>query len=209
MTIVSNWIPSPNHRSRRGEDVEAIILHGTAGHGDEISLGRFFRHLSIRSSSHYGVGRKGGVAQYVSESRSAQHAGDGELPNFDNLIEWFDNVNPRSIGIEVCNRLYASSKYGRPRVQARHRNPRSSSTSWEAYPMEQMHSLKALVEEIAGRHPTCKYILAHEDVTNYATAGGSKLDMGPAFLWELFADCGLKRVWFNFEALRFEEAPFA
>lgn len=209
MSYELSWIPSPHHRKRIYE-VQAIILHFSAGHGDERSLGRFFQRSKPIHSSHYGVGRTGGVGQYVSEKRAAQHAGDGVLPadlRRPDQSLWTDTVNQRTIGIEVCNRGFASSKFGRPRVSGRHRNPRSISTSWEAYPEVQMEALVELCQDIIARNPSIKYVLGHEDVTNYRTAGGSKLDPGPAFLWEHLRPTGLQRVCFNFATGQFEHIP--
>lgn len=210
-TLDISWIPSPYHRLRFHK-AEAIVIHFTGGHGDERSLGRFFQTSRRPRSSHYGVGRTGGLAQYVREGRVAFHAGDGMLPTHLGLTRdptrlWTDTVNQRTIGIEVCNRGFASSRPGRARVALRHRNPRSTSTSWEVFPEAQMVALVDLCSNIRAYNPEIKYVLGHEDVTNYVTAGGSKLDPGPAFPWELLAPAGLQRVCFNFKTGQFEHVP--
>lgn len=207
MTIVKHWIPSPHYNGRRGHHVDLLVLHFSAGNGDAVSLGRYFCMQTRRASSHYGVSRDGAVAQYVSEDRAAWHAGDGLFPKrYDlrdalDLDKPIDTVNRRSIGIEICNRGWAPGK--RPRMPAKHRNPRSTSTTWEVYPPEQLAGLAALIREIVQRNPSLKYVTGHEDVTNYVTAGGSKLDPGPLFPWEVTVAEGLTRVMFDFGTERF------
>lgn len=211
MTVVKHWIPSPHHSSRVSHVVDLLVLHFSAGNGDAVSLGRYFQRQTVlgangkvralRSSAHYGVSRDGTVAQYVGEDRAAWHAGDGLFPERDELLQPVDTVNRRSIGIEICNRGWAPGK--RPRTPAKHRNPRSTSTTWEVYPPEQIAGLAALIRELVQRNPSLKYVTGHEDVTNYVTAGGSKLDPGPLFPWEVPVAEGLTRVMFDFNTERF------
>lgn len=211
-TIVTNWIPS-QHSAPRHVAPELIVLHYSAGTGDEVSLGRYFqretvlgadgRRRKLRASSHYGVGRPGGVAQYVSEMRTAWHAGDGKMPEDleDPAGPIVPGVNPRSIGIEVCNRGWAPGK--RPRVEGvRHRNPRSRSTSWEAFTGPQFDSTLQLCEEIRARRGI-DLLTGHEDVTNYVTVGGSKTDPGPLWPWEVFTARGFRRMMFDFNTEEF------
>lgn len=204
MTVVSDWIPTTHHSSRRGRDIEAVIVHFTGGGGDSVALGKFFQRK--RKSSHYGISRDGRVSQYVSETRSAWHAGDGALPaDFCDAQGYMsDVVNPRTIGIELCNRGPLHTK--NVAIEARHRNPRvrhSVYHHWEVYPPAQLHSLGLLCQEIMARHKSCRYVLGHEDATNYVTAGGSKVDPGPIFPWEVPVAAGLTRVMFDFEAEEF------
>lgn len=201
MTAVQHWIPSPHHSSRAEHKPEVLVVHFTAGNGEAVSLGRFFQMARRKAASHYGISRDGTIAQYVSESRSAWHAGDGLLPKHLNDVRsaLVDNVNRRSIGVELCNRGWAPSRKGRPRLPAKHRNPRSTSDSWEEYPIVQIDALVTLASEMMARHPTLKFCTGHEDVTNYVTAGGSKLDPGPLFPWERLVATGLKRLVFDFK----------
>lgn len=204
MTIVSQWIPSAHHSSRNGHPIDLVVLHFTGGNGDEMALGRFFGMPSRRAASHYGVGRTGRVAQYVSESRAAWHAGDGKAPRdlSDTSSTPLDNVNRRSIGIEICNRGFAPSRKGRARADGRHRNPRSKSTSWEAFTAQQIAAVVTLLGEIHMRHPGI-IVTGHEDVTNYVTAGGSKTDPGPAWPWWVVRDAGMRRMYFDFDSNTF------
>lgn len=205
MAYARHWIPSPNKYNGRRHELDLLVFHYSAGHGNAVALGRVFSSRSVQASSHWGVGRDGEQAQYVDEDNTAWHAGDGLFPldpAKDSPLA--DNVNARSIGIEVCNRGWASSKHGRARGEARHRNPRSRARSWEVFPEAQIDSCLELCKEIIARRPTLKYYTGHEDVTNYVTAGGSKLDPGPFWHWRVFANLGLRRVMFNFSTERFE-----
>lgn len=218
MTIVKHWLPSPNRSPRSGywaSRPDLLVMHFTAGTGDVFALGRVFAARSRKASAHYGVGRDGTVAQYVSERDKAWHAGDGlfpEDPHNPAPYEWEDNVNDRSIGIEVCNRGWAPS--AATNAPGKHRNPRSRATKWERYRPEAMVSLAQLIREIMERNPSLKYVTGHEDVTNNYTLGdgmpdtddvnGGKLDPGPFFPWEIPVAEGLTRVMFNFTTRRFE-----
>jgi len=213
MTVVSTWIPSPNHSSRHGHKIDLVVLHYTGGNGDAHAVGRLFNNPRRHAASHYGVSRDGTVAQYVSETRAAWHAGDGLCPadfspaSLADRSRWLDNVNRRSIGIEICNRGFPPSRPGRARVTARHRNPHDDHESWEAYPEAQMVAVESLVREIVQRHGPALRIIGHEDVTNFVTLGrvGSKVDPGPAFDWgRICKATGLERIAMNFEAKAFE-----
>ncbi len=223
MTIVSAWIPSPNRQPRnpywREAGPDLLVLHFSAGTGDIHGLGRLFAARSRQASAHYGVGRTGLVGQYVSEREKAWHAGDGlfpEDPRNPAPAEWQDNVNDRSIGIEVCNRGFAPSKA--TNAPGKHRNPRArdkaSTQRWERYTPEAMVSLAQLIREVMQRNPSLKWVTGHEDVCNNWTLGdgmpetddanGGKLDPGPFFPWEVPVAEGLTRVMFNFATRRFE-----
>jgi len=220
MTIMfRNDYPSPNRRRRpHGVTIDTLLVHYSAGHGNSRSLGRVFAARSRKASSHLGIGRDGDddVQQYVDFDDVAWHAGDGSLmiPG----VPSHYRVNERSIGIELCNRGWAPSKFGRARADARHRNPRSMSTTWEVYPDEQIATLVRVVDTLLGMFPTLEFVTGHEDVTNYLTTGhdkdndgviepleygGSKLDPGPLFPWSIFGG-KLKRVRFNFDTGTFE-----
>lgn len=210
MTVVKHWIPSPNFRELHGDPERvAMLYHFTGGNGDAVALGRFFQRSHNasgrrRGASHYGVGRDGVVAQYVSEANAAFHAGDGEFP--DALVDEETTLRPGSfetattyspnafaIGVEVCNRGFAPSRKGRPRGVARHDNPRIFSRTWELYPEAQIDAVIELTREVMQRHPRMRYCLGHEDVTH------QKADPGPVWPWRRITEAtGLVRVRYNF-----------
>lgn len=196
------WLPSPNHyRGRNGFPVELLVMHYTAGRGDERGTGRVFASPSRNASAHFGIGRSGGLAQYVALDDAAWHAGDGKAPTAEQLDEHGtvplsmarEQINRRSVGIEICNRGWAPGG-ANPRVEARHRNPGCRSKSWESFSPEQYVSLRRLVAPLRERFPTMRYVLGHEDVTF------QKTDPGPAFDWSELRGFGLTRVTYDFAA---------
>lgn len=203
-------IPNPNrYRGRAGVEPDLLVLHYTAGHGNAEAAAKFMARGS--NSAHYTVGRDGDIVRCVDEADAAWHAGDGRCPTSDQLaagtpvpvlsvpkVAGF--TNRRSVGIEICNRGWASSKASRVRVAGRHRNPRARSTSWEAYPAPQVEAVIAIAKVAIVRVPTLRYVCGHEDLTHYATTGsGSKQDPGPAWPWAAFlSEVPLQRIVFDF-----------
>ena len=83
---------SPNHSSRRGHDVECIVLHSTEGAFD--SAVAWLCNPDSGVSSHYVIAKDGRIAELVSPLEKAWHAG----------VSYFrgeTNVNAFSIGIEM------------------------------------------------------------------------------------------------------------
>jgi N-acetylmuramoyl-L-alanine amidase len=195
------WMPSPNRYTGRGyAAVELLVIHYTAGKGDERGVGRVFASPARKASAHFGIGRAGGIAQYVALDDAAWHAGDGLIPSSADLDKGdvplnlaVGNVNRRSVGIEICNRGWAS-KGANPRVTARHRNPGCRSTSWESFSPAQYLSLRTLVAPLRERFPAMRFVTGHEDVTH------RKTDPGPAFDWNVLRGFGLTRVIYDFAA---------
>jgi N-acetyl-anhydromuramyl-L-alanine amidase AmpD len=177
--------------SREGVEIDTIVLHYTAGHGDERALAKAWKTpplrngKRVRSSAHFVVGRTGGTIQCVDTDRTANHAGGGSF--LGDGSPWA--MNWRSIGIEISNRGYAKVKWGTPTFEGRHRNPRSRKTVWEAYPDEQIEAVAARLALLVIEHPEIKYVTGHEDVVNHAVGKngrGAKMDPGPAFPWGAF-----------------------
>jgi N-acetyl-anhydromuramyl-L-alanine amidase AmpD len=98
--------------------VDTVVMHFTAGRGDADSTARLFANPKRGASAHFCVGRDGKVVQCVSVKNTAWHAGDGKFPSAEQLesgVVIADEVkrvarvmNRRSIGIELCNRGFAS-----------------------------------------------------------------------------------------------------
>jgi|GEM_PF-2050530 len=85
--------PSNYSKGRGGKKINKIVIHHAAT-TDFDGIGRTFKNPNRKASAHYGVGRKGAVDRYVSESDTAWHAGT-KFPK--------PNPNPTSIGIENVN----------------------------------------------------------------------------------------------------------
>lgn len=212
------WLPSPHcYRGRSGTTVDLVVVHYTAGRGDENAAARLFASPTRKASAHFVVGRTGGVVQCVDTDDTAWHAGDSgrarvpeawQLDDANGAHVLLEEVralprhnNLRSIGVELCNRGWAPRGPGRY-ATARHRNPASRSTLWESYPDEQIDSLRRLVARLQAEHPSLRYVTGHEDCTHEDTLGepGAKLDPGPLFPWRTLTSLGLKRIAYDFDA---------
>lgn len=107
-------------------------------------------------SAHYLIGRDGTVWQLVDEAMRAWHAGAGEWGGF-------DDINSRSIGIELDNR--GDHPFAEP----------------------QMREVEAMLVGIMARHGiTPGGVIGHSDM-----APGRKCDPGPRFDWARLARQGL------------------
>lgn len=157
---------------RKGGEPDAIVVHWSAGSGDEIKLGQYFeRNPGKDASYHRGIGRAGGVAEYVDTANTAWHAGDGE--------PWDGGrkINARSVGICLCLHGPVDSgwakQYPARTMSAPHRKRGVRATLWERPTPEQIASLRAMIAELKAKHPSIRYLVGHDDVTR------GKIDPGP------------------------------
>ncbi len=91
--------PSPNFESRRGVDIDTIVLHHTGTNRPTVDLATLRRAVGgARVSSHYLIAPSGTIYQLVPDSKVAWHAGVSSLRG---VTE--PSVNARSIGIEITN----------------------------------------------------------------------------------------------------------
>lgn len=146
--------PSPNFDDRKGgAKPELIVLHYTAMESAETALERLTdAAYPKRVSAHYLIDEKGNIYQLVDEEKRAWHAG---------ISSWQgkDDVNSRSIGIEISNR------------------------GSEPYTKEQLFSLALLCKDICFRHGIPpENIIGHSDV-----APDRKQDPGEHFPWAKMA----------------------
>lgn len=65
--LYTPFIESPNHSGQRNHEIDTITIHSMAGQLTAEACGGWFSQEASQSSSHYGVGRDGSVAQYVKE----------------------------------------------------------------------------------------------------------------------------------------------
>jgi N-acetylmuramoyl-L-alanine amidase len=156
--VVSAVCPSPNHGERRGcAGPDMILLHYTGMASSEEALRKLCDGGATsvpKVSAHYFVREDGGVVQCVSETRRAWHAGVSSW-------ESSDDINSRSIGIEIAN---PGHDFGCPE-----------------FPQVQIAAVIALCGDILDRHCIrADRILAHSDV-----APGRKRDPGEKFPWPL------------------------
>ena len=150
--------PSPNF-DERDYKIDTLILHYTGMLTGEEALVRL-RDASAKVSAHYCVEENGDVYRLVDEANRAWHAG---------VASWQgeDNINARSIGIEIVNPGHA---FGYP-----------------DFPDVQIEAVLALTKDICARHKISPLrVLGHSDV-----APRRKEDPGEKFPWGRFAAEGL------------------
>jgi N-acetylmuramoyl-L-alanine amidase len=151
--------PSPNHDERKGAAIDMLVLHYTGMSSGAAAIERLC-DPAAKVSAHYTVDEDGTVYRHVPEEGRAWHAG---------VSHWAgtDNVNSRSIGIEIVN---PGHEYG-----------------YRAFPEAQIAALIALCTGILQRHPIpASRVLGHSDV-----APARKEDPGELFPWQRLADAGI------------------
>lgn len=91
------WRGSLFSSGRMGFKPEAVVIH--IAEGSFPAIGNWFNNPRASVSAHYGVALDGRIDQYVSEDRSAWHAGNTASPSWTGLKP---NTNPNlyTIGIE-------------------------------------------------------------------------------------------------------------
>ncbi len=148
--------PSPNFDERKdGAKPELIVVHYTAMASAQAALDRL-TDPAARVSAHYLIDEKGNIYQMVDEDKRAWHAG---ISSWDGK----DDVNSRSIGIEISNR------------------------NGDPYTKEQQFSLALLCKDIMFRHGIRpENIIGHSDV-----APDRKQDPGQHFPWEKLSRHGI------------------
>jgi N-acetyl-anhydromuramyl-L-alanine amidase AmpD len=99
-----HWMPNNNFFANRdGNTPRWLILHGTAGGTDEVALGNYFKSTEGTdnpTTSHYGIGRKGGIAQYVAERHGAW-ANGVVTAGHDPWWSETDSPNPNDVTISI------------------------------------------------------------------------------------------------------------
>ncbi len=155
--------PSPNCGPRRhGGAPDMVVLHYTAMQTAADAIARLCDPC-FEVSAHYVIAEDGEVTQLVAETDRAWHAGAGAWGDV-------DDVNSRSIGIEIAN--------GGPDSAA------------PEFPEPQMQAVETLLADILKRWAIMpERVIAHSDM-----APGRKIDPGPYFDWQRLAAKGLS-IW--------------
>lgn len=192
------WQPSPNHSSRQGNQITAIIYHYTAGPSLERTV-RLFQNSASNVSAHYVIGKNGRIVQMVDLDRAAHHSGSRSC-----RLGGRNHVNRFSIGIEIanwgwlvqrgqpyrirrpdgtivqqsCGHLMCTStgsQYsGPPPINARGRY-------WEPFTDDQYRALIQLTRYLLSHFPTITHITGHEDIV---IDRSHRVDPGGAFEWD-------------------------
>jgi N-acetylmuramoyl-L-alanine amidase len=87
---------SPNHNSRNGTPIDAIVIHHTGSDNCSGTLS-WLKNPSAQASAHYVIDKDGTIYQMVGDDKRAWHAGQGSIPGNPG------DVNSRSLGIEIVN----------------------------------------------------------------------------------------------------------
>lgn len=203
MTI-NHGYKSNNHRNRKNESIEFLVLHYTAV-PLATTLGIFTNKYEIAKedseyfispkeevdheqlcknevSAHYVISEDGEIFHLVSEDRAAYHAG----VSFWNSKQ---NINNSSIGIEQVNLGYDwLSKFPEERGVC---VPGSDKT-WCKFTEQQIEQAIKLCKEIIIKHDIKPYnIVGHSDI-----ACSRKKDPGPLYPWKLLAEAGIG-MWYD------------
>lgn len=151
--------PSPNHDDRGGAAVSILMIHYTGMQSAGAALDRLC-DAAAKVSCHYLIDEDGTGYRLVAEERRAWHAGAGSWRGQ-------ENVNARSIGIELVN---PGHEWG-----------------YRPFPAAQMAALKALGQEIVRRHGIAAFdVIGHSD-----SAPARKTDPGELFDWAGLAAAGV------------------
>ena len=203
MSLDIDFVPSPNHSSRKGLDVVATVIHYTAAASARGSI-RWFQMAESQASAHYVIARDGDITRMVKLARKAWHAGSSEMLYKGEMTR---DANRFTIGIELANcglliddgNDMPSDFWWGNRKPKRYRGPDPSKARlrydngvevegwWEPYPDAQIDSLQALLKKLAeiGYKDAASNLIGHEEIAMPFAA--RKKDPGPVFPWERFS----------------------
>ncbi|MEM1287787.1 MAG: N-acetylmuramoyl-L-alanine amidase [Pseudomonadota bacterium] len=152
-------IPSANFNERGGAPVDLLILHYTGMPDDDAAV-RWLADPKSKVSCHYVVHQDGRIVQMVEEEHRAWHAGRA-------VWKGVDDINARSVGIEICN---PGHEHG-----------------YVPFPQTQIDAVIELSVAVIGRHEiAAEHVLGHSDV-----APSRKQDPGELFPWDELARKGV------------------
>lgn len=159
MSLAIIQAPSPNFNERQ-HPLDMLVLHYTGMKDGPTALARMREDKEPRVSAHYMVEEDGRVFQLVPEDKRAWQAGRS----------WWrgdDDINSRSIGIEIVN---GGHEFGLP-----------------PYPDAQIDAVIELCQGILSRWAIPpERIVAHSDI-----APDRKEDPGERFPWKRLAEAGI------------------
>ncbi len=153
-------ITSVNINERKGNIPISILLLHYTGMASAAKACQWLCSAESQVSCHYLIDEHGAITQMVDEKMRAWHAGDGSWRGE-------DDVNSRSIGIEIHNPGHAHGYIN--------------------FPKQQMEVVALLGKDIVERNKiTACNILAHSDI-----APGRKIDPGEKFDWKFLYQHGV------------------
>lgn len=158
MQLIS--LPTPYQSSREGVAIDMLVLHYTGTRTSQEAIDILSGKTDREVSAHYTVDEDGTVYAHVPESEKAWHAG---------VSHWRgqDNVNAKSVGIEIVN---PGHEFG-----------------YRVFPKSQMLAVAELAQGIIARHGIApRNVVGHSDV-----APARKEDPGELFDWPWLATQGV------------------
>ena len=174
-------LPYEEHLEQRpAGQIDLVVIHCTEL--PDMAMARDYGERVLYdsgagNSGHYYIDRDGSVHLFVRPTRIAHHT---------------RGYNPRSIGIELCNRGRFPDWLDSRRQEMA-----------EAYPPEQLQSLLDLLAWLRLELPGLRYLAGHEDLDTAQVAASDdtalrvfrKRDPGPLFPWQkVIARSGLERL---------------
>ena len=152
--------PSPNREARpESAPVDILVVHYTGMPTAEQALAHMCDPAS-KVSAHYCIDEAGAITRLVPEGLCAWHAGES-------YWRGYQNVNARSIGIELVN---PGHEFG-----------------YRPFPEIQMTALILLASAIVRRHGIpARNVVGHSDI-----APARKQDPGELFDWKRLAGAGI------------------
>ena len=151
MQITKYYSPNFNEKPRSSKSITMIVIHYTGMQSELESIKRLTNPES-KVSCHYLINKKGMIFSIVNELKIAWHAGKSKWKNY-------NNVNDRSIGIELVNKGH---RYG-----------------YENFDTRQIRSLIYLCKKLKTKYKIKNsHIIGHSDI-----APLRKIDPGEKFPW--------------------------
>jgi N-acetylmuramoyl-L-alanine amidase len=173
---------SPGHYSKRNAENDTSIIDTLVMHYTEETLEKtlkIFLSKTTTVSSHYIIGEEGIIFRNTKPMFAAHHAGDS-------YWNGASKINPNSLGIEHVNLGFKHNDNQPAGVYLFDRE-------WYAFTQKQIDASIAL-----SKHLVTKYAIKPENVVGHSDiAPKRKIDPGPLFPWQLYAQHGVG-AWPNF-----------
>jgi N-acetyl-anhydromuramyl-L-alanine amidase AmpD len=169
------FLPVDEYSSERTEVITHVVIHfmsAIVNHPDEPYNMEHIRNnfLEYNFSAHYVIDREGIVYPFIPEARNAWHAGKGTWKEFT------DNMNSRSIGIE----LLGIGKYEEMKQYITKSDYNKIDPADIGFTDEQYASLDLLLNDIFARNPGIgkdrDHVIGHNEYSPRKTDPGALFD---------------------------------
>ncbi len=173
---IDYFLPVEEYSSERTEAITHVVIHfmsAVVSHPDDPYNINYIRSIFIENniSTHYLIDRKGLVYVCIPEARNAWHAGKGTWKEFT------DNMNSRSIGIE----LLGIGTYDEMKDYITKTDYKKIDSDSIGFTQAQYDSLNNLLNDIFVRNP--KIIPDRNHVIGHCEYSPQRSDPGTLFDW--------------------------